>query len=163
MIPWTVGDGALIRITFTQPLTGVLTGNESHFTVSWQEYDRVPGGVLVQKSYSPDSTRAGESEYEIILEMAWNERFMNAVGTLRVQYDGGGTLQGNGGSVEPFDVSFTPIGLIPKPNQNDTEHIELSLFVTGMLTRIYYTNTQELEHIALAVSASGVLTHVDDL
>lgn len=89
--------------------------------------------------------------------------FRNAAGNITLTYDGAGGLEGEGGPVEDFEETFAPIGLVPKPNQNDAEHIELSLTAVGTLTRIYYTNAQEREHISLAVSASGVLTHVDDL
>lgn len=89
--------------------------------------------------------------------------FRNAYGDITLTYDGAGGLEGEGGAVEAFEETFAPVGLVPKPNQNDAEHIELSLTAVGTLTRIYYTDTQEREHISLDVSASGVLTHVDDL
>ena len=89
--------------------------------------------------------------------------FRNAAGDITLTYDGAGGLEGEGGPVENFEETFTPIELVPKPNQNNAEHIELSLIAIGTLTRIYHTNTQEREHISLAVSASGVLTHVDDI
>lgn len=89
--------------------------------------------------------------------------FRNTVGNITLTYDGAGGLNGDGGPVEDFEETFTPIGLVPKPNQNDAEHIELSLTAVGTLTRIYYTDAQDREHISLSVSASGVLTHVDDL
>lgn len=89
--------------------------------------------------------------------------FRNAAGNIALTYDGAGGLEGEGGPVEDFEETFAPIGLVPKPNQNDAEHIELGLTAVGTLTRIYYTDAQEREHISLAVSASGVLTHVDNL
>lgn len=89
--------------------------------------------------------------------------FRNAVGDITLTYDGAGELEGEGGPVQEFEETFTPVDLIPKHNPNDVEHIELNLIAAGTLTRIYYTDAQEREHISLAVSASGVLTHVDDL
>lgn len=89
--------------------------------------------------------------------------FRNAAGNITLTYDGAGGLEGEGGPVEDFTETFTPVGLTPKPNQSDAEHIEFGLTAVGALTRIYYTDAQEREHISLAVSASGVLTHVDDL
>ena len=46
MSDFTKADGAKIQITFSEPLTGTVSGNESHFTVSVPEYDMVPGGTL---------------------------------------------------------------------------------------------------------------------
>ena len=89
--------------------------------------------------------------------------FRNTAGNITLTYDGAGGLEGEGGPVEDFAETFIPIGLVPKPNQNDAEHIELNLTAVGTLTRIYHTNAREREHISLAVSASGVLTHVDDI
>ena len=60
MSDWTKADGAKILITFDQPLTGTVSGNESHFTVSVPEYDMVPGGTLstVQKAVKSTAARA---------------------------------------------------------------------------------------------------------
>jgi len=56
-----IGDGSKIGIRFTQPLVGDVSGNETAFTVSFQEYDFVPGGALnnIQRpvaSVSPQNT-----------------------------------------------------------------------------------------------------------
>ena len=60
MSDWTKADGAKIQITFSEPLTGTVSGNESHFTVSVPEYDMVPGGTLsmVQKAVKNTAARA---------------------------------------------------------------------------------------------------------
>ena len=60
MSDWTKADGAKIQITFDQPLTGTVSGNESHFTVSVPEYDMVPGGTLstVHKAVKSTAARA---------------------------------------------------------------------------------------------------------
>lgn len=46
MSEWTKGDGAKIQLTFTEPLIGDVSGNQSHFTVTIPEYDMVPEGTL---------------------------------------------------------------------------------------------------------------------
>ena len=46
MSEWTKGDGAKIQLTFTEPLIGDVSGNQSHFTVTIPEYDMVPEGPL---------------------------------------------------------------------------------------------------------------------
>ena len=58
MSEWTKGDGAKIQLTFTEPLVGDATGNESHFTVSVPEYDMVPGGTLSTVHKAVKSTAA---------------------------------------------------------------------------------------------------------
>ena len=58
MSDWTKADGAKILITFDQPLTGTVSGNESHFTVSVPEYDMVPGGTLSSVAKAVKSTSA---------------------------------------------------------------------------------------------------------
>ena len=60
MSDWTKADGAKIQITFSEPLTGTVSGNESHFTVSVPEYDMVPGGTLstVYKAVKSTAARA---------------------------------------------------------------------------------------------------------
>ena len=60
MSDWTKADGAKIQITFSEPLTGTVSGNESHFTISVPEYDMVPGGTLspVSKAVKSISAKA---------------------------------------------------------------------------------------------------------
>ena len=58
MSDWKKADGAKIQITFDQPLTGDVSGNQSHFTVSVPEYDMVPGGTLSTVSKAIKSTAA---------------------------------------------------------------------------------------------------------
>lgn len=163
MNPWTIGDGAYIRIRFSEPLVGAITGNQAHFTVSWMQYDYVPGGALVEQEYTPLAVHTTDSNDELVLEMPTLHHFYNAVGQITIAYDGAGTLAGDGGAVEAFEFAFTPTDLIPKPNQNDAEHIELSAAALGVLTRIYWRNAQNEEHVSFSAAASGVLTHVDDL
>ena len=58
MSDWTKADGAKIQITFSEPLTGTVSGNESHFIVSVPEYDMVPGGTLSNVAKAVKSTYA---------------------------------------------------------------------------------------------------------
>lgn len=165
MYYWDIADGAYIIIIFTQYLTGSISNNESHFTVSWQEYNKVPGGVLISKSFPPLSTFQGTDSTQVVLEMDWNHRFYNVAGQITVDYDGAGTLQGEGGSVEAFHVSFIPTDLIEKPNPNDEVNLNISnVAVSKNLIRIYYTDVKEDEHLSIAsVSWTGTLIHIDDI
>ena len=111
--------------------------------------------------------QTAEDRYNLILEMEPLQRFESSAGNITVAYNGGGTLIGEGGAVLAFTQTFTPVGLTPKPHQNDAEHIEISsVAVTGTLTKINYTNTaaQDQGHIEIAsVTATGTLTNVNNI
>ena len=111
--------------------------------------------------------QTAEDTYSIILEMEPLQRFESAAGPITVAYNGGGTLIGEGGAVLAFTQSFTPTDLVPKPHQNDVEHIEISsVAATGTLTKINYTNTaaQDMGHIEISsVTATGTLTKVSNI
>lgn len=164
---WVKGDGAKIKIVFDSPLVGDVTGKQNSFTVTVPEYTYVPGGTIQNVVKTVASTYAGDTAYELILEMEPLKRFESAAGNITVAYNGAGGLAGQGGAVQPFTTSFTPVDLVPKPDQNDAEHIEIgNVTAVGTLTRIYYTNTvdQEQGHINISgISATGTLTHVNDI
>lgn len=88
----------------------------------------------------------------------------NAAGDIDIAY-AGGTLLGLGGAVAPFEVSFTPEGLLAKNNPNDCEHIEiLSVNVSSNLKRIRYSSTLESEHINIGnVEVVSKLTNINDI
>jgi hypothetical protein len=111
------------------------------------------------------SLQSVDDTYSIVLEMEPLQRFESAAGNITVAYDGNGTLQGAGGPVAAFEQSFAPTDLIPKPDQNDQEHINIaSISAASNLMRIYYTNTYENEHINIAsITAVGTLTNIKDL
>ena len=96
-------------------------------------------------------------------------RFNNVAGDLTVFYDGAGSLAGFDGPVEEFTESFTPIGLVAKPHQNNQEHIEISsVSATGKLTRVYFSDIDQAEdqgriEVLGITSATGVLTHIDNI
>lgn len=92
------------------------------------------------------------------------ERFRNVYGDVTVTY-GGGNLMGEGGPVASFSGAFTPIGLIPKPNQNDEEHVALTAIgATGEFKEVFYMNAKLDENLALiAISAIGSRMHIDDI
>lgn len=167
MSDFTKADGAKIKITFSEPLTGTVTGNEAHFTVTSQEYNYVPGGTLGAVTHTVTATAVGNTANELVLTVKDTERFESAVDQITVAYDGGGTLIGDGGAVLAFTQTFTPVGLVPKPHQNDAEHIEISsVAAAATLTKINYTDTaaQDQGHIEIAsITATGTLTKVSDI
>lgn len=87
----------------------------------------------------------------------------NACGDITLTYDGAGELAGEGGPVEAFEETFTPVGLLPKYDPHDGEHIDFTIDVVGDLFEIDYTDAGSSEHIEIDLEASGVLIHVDDL
>lgn len=90
----------------------------------------------------------------------------NAVGEVRVKYDGSGTLKGLGGSVLAFDQAFTPAGLMPKNNPHSAERVEIAnIAAVGSLLQIHYTDVSNPgEHITLSnISAVGMLKSIDDI
>lgn len=155
MNPWLIGDGAYIKIKFTKNLVGDVTGNQDHFIVTWEQYNFVPNGELIGQSYSPIGVYPAGSDDSIVLEMPTLHHFYNAVGQITVAYDGVGTLAGAGGAVEAFEVSFTPTDLIPKPNQREAEHLEISnASYSDNFIHVYYTDTKNTDEHLSVVSAS---------
>ena len=63
---WVKSDGAKIKITFDEPLTGTVSGNETHFTVTVPEYTFVPGGTIVNVTKTVASTGGLLSVDEIV-------------------------------------------------------------------------------------------------
>lgn len=106
-------------------------------------------------------------KYSLILEMKPKERFESAAGAIMVQYNAAlGNLMGEGGHVATFIESFIPQDLIPKPDQNDDERIEISnVTVLCSLMAIHYTDSNiGNEHISLTtITATGTLTNVNDI
>lgn len=162
---WLKGDGAAIKIAFDKDLLGDVSGNQSHFTVTAKEYNWVPNGTLINVSKTVLSTSPGMTTKEVVLNMVGTTRFESAV-ELTVAYDGLGTLAGSTGNVEAFSQTFIPTDLVAKPDQNEHEHIEVSMSASSSLIRITYINTepQDQGHIeVLTTVVSSLLTHINDL
>lgn len=140
-------------------------GNEQAFEVKGKVYTYVPDGELVDESFDVASVSRHETEENtILLEIDDYDRFESVIGELTVTYTRLlGNLSGAGGAVEDFVVSFQPEDLVWKGDQNDAEHISLSVQASGFLTKVTYSDTAENEHIEISVTATGVLTHIDDL
>lgn len=154
--PW------IYEFQFLEPL-----GNEKTFNITGQEYNFVPEGALSQKTYLISKIYTHPTEpNSIILETPDLTKFENVVGDLTIVYDGTGNLMGLGGPVLAFSTTFTPTDLIPKPDQNDPEHLELTgITATSALTLIHYYTAQEgAERIEISnISATSTLTKVSDL
>lgn len=88
----------------------------------------------------------------------------NAVAPIFLAYTGS-TLEGEGGSVQAFELECPNDGLEYKGGQNDVEHIEVSgVTALGILKKIEYKNTTEDEHIEISgVITAAQLIHVNDI
>ena len=62
-------DGTRIAIKFTEDLIGDIPGNESAFNVSIQEYDKIPGGTLMDSSRGVIKT-TGYTGAELLLDLS---------------------------------------------------------------------------------------------
>lgn len=144
--------------------TGV--GNETRFSVSFDEYSYVPGGVIARVTRPVTGLEILDSN---TLLLCFNPgtpySIQRAAGDITVAYDGSGTLMGQGGPVLAFERTFTPVDLDPKNNPHVLEHIAVSdIKAVGALMRIQYNNRYETEHMELSgITAIGALTHVDDI
>ena len=159
-----IADGQKIVIRFTQPLIRNVSGNESKFTVSFDEYNYIPGGSISRVTRSVSVIEQYDDKtIALIFDSGTTNSIQRAAGDITVSYDGSGTLIGEGGPVLAFERTFTPIGLDSKNNPHDVEHIGLDVTVNSALTRVYYTSSYAPEHIDLDVLVVGELTHVDDI
>ena len=142
-------------------------GNEQAFSVTAQEYDYTPGGLLVATGYTVDSVCAHPTQTSsILLKFSDYSRFINAANEITVSYDNSkGNLAGHGGPAPSFSVSFYPEGLVAKPNPHDPERMEIALVSpTGTLTRIFYSDTTDAEKVGIAaITPVGTLIRIDDL
>lgn len=86
-----------------------------------------------------------------------------AIGSAQISYDGLGALAGVGGPTEAFEGTFTPSGMTWKGNQNEYEHISMSMIATPILKAITYYDTQENEHVTMSMTATLTLINAHDL
>lgn len=164
-------DGTQIAIKFTEELlgdvAGAVTDNSEAFIVRGREYDFVPDGVLLDTTYAIASVERHPTEARtLLLTVVSNNKFESVVGELTIEYDAGkGDLHGRAGPVSTFSASFTPTDLVPKPNQNDKEHIDVSISATGSMTKIFYSSYSDDQAFVgvVSINAVGVLTHVDHI
>lgn len=159
-------DGERIAILFSEDLLNVGDVTDA-FTVSFYQYDMVPGGELVQVTRPIDSMELDENNSKLLyLNMGHGvtRNFQNAVGNVTVEYDATiGRLYGAGGSVQSFSQSFLPDAIESKNNPHDVEHLTIEASADGDLIRIYYHDTATNEHLEISASASGTLTYIGDL
>ena len=141
-------------------------GNEAKFTVSFDEYNFVPGGSTSRKTRVATAIEIVDSHtIALLFDSGCTNSIQRAAGDITVSYNGSGTLMGQGGPVLAFERAFIPAGLDPKNNPQATEHLAISnIRATGVLAQVHYTSTYETEHLSISgIAAIGTLTHVDDI
>lgn len=158
-------SSSLVYIYEIKALLAKPVGNEQAFEVKGKVLTYEPYGLLVDEIFEVVSVTAHESiENALLLEIDDYDRFESVIGDLTVTYTRvRGNLSGAGGAVEDFAISFQPEGLVWKGDQNDAEHISVTVMAVGKLIQIQFRDTQVKEHIEVGVTASGVLTHIDDI
>lgn len=160
-------EGERIEIQFTEALIGeVADCPPETFTVTMETYDYVPGGTrrTVARTVTAVSAHPERADTLVLtVRPGSGNSIQNALGEVTVAY-AGGSLVGLGGAVAEFSRSFTPDGLVQKPDQNDVEHIDIrGVEAVGNLVRIDNRETGGNEHIELTVTAAGELIDIDDL
>lgn len=104
---------------------------------------------------------ASEPQDKILITMDQFDRFNNALGNIKVQYDSTkGTLQGRGGPVESFTEEFTPTGLVQKPNPGLAENFKMTAGAAVDLLKVEYNNRYAAENFKITAAATITLTFV---
>lgn len=160
-------EGVYLTLRFDLPLLGnPALCPPAAFTVTVPEFNYVPEGLLGSVVKPVEEIQAVEGDPTALRLKLPHGRgsIRNAFGAVTVAY-AGGTLVGLGGAVAAFTEAFMPTGLVPKPDQNDAEHIEIDVEAVGTLTRVYFTDAQGGgEHVEITgIEATGTLTHIDDI
>lgn len=141
----------------------VPSGNADALLVTIPEWDYVPGGTLAPAARAVAELEQTQPDTLLLKFPAGNQTSLqNAAGDITVAY-AGGSLAGQGGPVEDFTQTFTPVQMVYKGGQNDAEHIEVAVDAEGVLTRVKYNDTKTAEHLEVTVSAVGVLTNINDV
>lgn len=137
------------------------------FSITGQEYNYVPGGVVIDKEYAISSLAMVEGETKILLiTLTGLGRLKAPLEEVSVGYNSAiGNLMSDTGAVLSFSLSFSPAELIPVNNPNDIERIEVTnIIASGNLIKIYYSDSTIDECISLAnITAIGALINVNDL
>lgn len=163
---WVKADGKYIEVSFdANIISDVATCNVDAIYLTYLEFDFVPEGTASTVVRSIESI-SEITQSKILLTMPDMKRFESAYGDITVIYDCTmGNLLGDVGLVNSFAVTFTPSGLAPKPDQNDAEHISVSVDVVSSLIPIITSSAKAKdEHISIvSVVVTTDLIHIDDV
>ena len=122
------------------------------FTVSGEEYKYIDGPILNRKYVIEDIIIHPSIANAIRIEFNQFGRFPTVEGNITVEYDSSiGNLVGQGGAVESFNIAFLPTDLIPEPNPNAQETIEVApVELTVDLLPVEYANRFTEDTITVA-------------
>lgn len=136
------------------------------WTVTAQEYNRIPNGELTDITYLVRRVTKSEDNLSVFLWLDLPYRMKNPDGLVTVNYSKSlGNLAGAYSAyVDDFQLQFTPSDITPVFNPNVVEHISAELYVETDLIRIYYSSYQsDSEYIEASLSVATALIHVDDI
>lgn len=109
--------------------------------VTAQEYNKIPGGESVLKTYTVRKVTRTPDNMAVILWLDLSNRLLLPIGQVTVSFSG--TLVGSGGvTVDPFVLSFTPTQPLPIFNPNDQEYISGVISNTLSVTEVVYSYNQ---------------------
>lgn len=133
------------------------------FTVTGEQYKYIHGPLLDMKYVIEDVILHPTIDKAIRIEFNDLGRFPTVHGDLTVKYDATiGNLVGQGGAVESFIETFTPEDLVPEPNPNQQETIEVApVELTVDLLPVEYVGAYNEETISVAPAELTVeLIHI---
>lgn len=133
------------------------------FAVTGEQYKYIHGPLLDMKYVIEDVILHPNIDKAIRIEFNDLGRFPTVNGNLTVNYDSSiGNLVGQGGTVESFNVAFLPEDLVPEPNPNEQETIEVApVLLTVDLLPVEYVNRFTEDTITIApVELTVELIHI---
>ena len=161
-----IGEGTKIAIVLSQPLMGDISGNESHFQITYGYHQYNINGPILQRTLTAVSIELDPND-DTILYLNFNKgtenSFQNAVGPITVSFDSNGaSLMGAGGPMHSFVETFTPTSLSPKENPIIFEHVSVSVNAVCVLHAIITSSYKsDDEHVSVSASASGTLHAIE--
>lgn len=139
--------------------------NVAGWSVTGYEYDRQPGGSLVQKTYTVRRVTKSEDGLSIFLWLSLAGRMLDPEGLVTIQYAKAlGNLVGAVSSqVEDFSIAFTPTNITPVFNPNAVENLQASLTANTNVIEIEYLYGYSTDNIEATLTASTAVIHINDL
>jgi hypothetical protein len=154
-----------IIISFDVPISSASPSTlYEAFTVSGEEYNRIPDGELLNVQYDVESTII-QNGNECKLILVESDRMKNPTGNIIVEFD---ATKGNISSPDDsqssnFNIHFVPLITAPVFNPNDVEHISVSISQAVVNRLVTYTSLKEEEYISVGLTQTNIVYHVDDI
>lgn len=163
----SINNGVYIQCSNGQKLPGFVVGNSYsgsalHIKVVMETINSALTPDITSISVKIRNKNENKTLY-LYFQPGCSRSIQNASGSITVVYSGG-NLQGTGGPVSDFSLSFSPNGLENKAGRNANEHLTASTNFSVTLTHVTYTDSKSNdEHLSATPSFSAILTHIDDI